>query len=60
MIRSEKLAICGRVLKSSAQLKSKSFHVLERTTTTVEFTKMKNARAKLAKLLFFWAKCANL
>ena len=25
-----------------------------------EFTKMKNARAKLAKLLFLWANCAYL
>ena len=32
---------------------NKTFHVLERTRTDVKCTKMKNARAKRAKLLFF-------
>ena len=41
------------------QLQNKSFHVVERTRTAAKCTKMKNARAKRAKVLFFAAKYAN-
>ena len=37
-----------------------SFHVVERTRTSSKCQKMKNARAKRAKILFFIVKYANL
>ena len=55
-----KLNICHHMLKSSTQLQNMSFHVVERTRTSSKCQKMKNARAKRAKLLFFIVKCANL
>ena len=39
---------------------NRSFHVLERTRTSSKCQKMKNARAKRAKILFFIVKYANL
>ena len=42
------------------QLQNRSFHVVERTRTSSKCQKMKNARAKRAKLLFFIVKYANL
>ena len=55
-----KLNICHHVLTSSSQLQNRSFHVVERTRTSEECAKMKTARAKRAKLLFFVVKYANL
>ena len=55
-----KLSICHHMLTSSTQLQNKSFHVIERTRTFSKCQKMKNARAKRAKLLFFIVKYANL
>ena len=53
-----KLNICPRMLTSSTQLQNRSFHVVERTRTSLKYQKMKNARAKRAKIMFF--KYANL
>ena len=47
------------MLTSSTQLQNKSFHVVERTRTSSKCQKMKNARAKRAKILFFVVKHAN-
>ena len=55
-----KLNNCHHMLTSSTQLQNKSFHVVERTRTSTKCQKMKNARAKRAKLLFFIVKYANL
>ena len=55
-----KLNICHHMLSSSTQLQNRSFHVIERTRTSSECQKMKNARAKRAKILFFIVKYANL
>ena len=55
-----KLNICHHMLSSSTQLQNKSFHVVERTRTSSKCQKMKNARAKRAKILFFIVKYANL
>ena len=55
-----KLNICHRMLTSSTQLQDWSFHVVERTRTSSKCQKMKNARAKRAKILFFIVKYANL
>ena len=55
-----KLNICHHMLTSSTQLQNRSFHVVERTRTSTKCQKMKNARAKRAKLLFFTVKYANL
>ena len=54
------LNICHHMLTSSTQLQNKSFHVVERTRTSSKCQKMKNARAKRAKILFFIVKYANL
>ena len=48
-----KLNICHHMLTSSTQLQNKAFHVVERTRTSSKCQKMKNARAKHAKILFF-------
>ena len=48
------------MLTSSTQLQNRSFHVVERTRTSLKCPKMKNARAKRAKVLFFIVKYANL
>ena len=48
------------MLTSSTQLQNRSFHVVERTRTSSKCQKMKNARAKSAKILFFIVKYANL
>ena len=45
---------------SSTLLQNRSFHVVERTRTSSKCQKMKNARAKRAKLLFLIVKYANL
>ena len=50
----------GHVLTSSTQLQNRSFHVVERTRTSKKCQKMKNARAKRAKILFSIVKYANL
>ena len=55
-----KLNICHHMLTSSTQLQNRSFHVVERTRTSSNCQKMKNARAKRAKILFFIVKYANL
>ena len=44
----------------STQLQKRSFHVIERTTTSSKCQKMKNARTKRAKILFFIVQYANL
>ena len=54
------LNICHHVLTSSSQLQNRSFHVVERTRTSAECPKMKNARAKRANLMFFTVKYASL
>ena len=48
------------MLTSTTQLQNRSVHVLERATTSSKCQKMKNARAKRAKILFFIVKYANL
>ena len=48
------------MLASSTQLQNRSFHVVEGTRTSTKCQKMKNARAKRAKILFFIVKYANL
>ena len=55
-----KLNICHHMLTSSTQLQNRSFHVVERTRASSKCQKMKNARAKRAKILFFIVKYANL
>ena len=55
-----KLNLCHHMLTSSTQLQNRSFHVVERTRTSSKCQKMKNARAKRAKMLFFIVKYANL
>ena len=56
-----KLNICHPILTSSTQLQNWSSHVVERTRTSSKCQKkMKNARAKRAKILFFIVKYANL
>ena len=55
-----KLNICHHMLTSSIQLQNRSFHVVERTRTSSKCQKLKNARAKRAKILFFIVKYANL
>ena len=55
-----KLNIFHHMLTSSTQLQNRSFHVIERTRTSSNYQKMKNARAKRAKILFFIVKYANL
>ena len=55
-----KLNICHHMLTSSTQLQNRSFHVVERTTTSKKCQNMKYARAKRAKILFFSVKYANL
>ena len=51
-----KLKICHHMLTSSTQLQNRSFHVVERTRTSSKCQKMKNTRAKRAKILFFIVK----
>ena len=48
-----KLNIYHHMLTSSTQLQNRSFHVVERTRTSSKCQKLKNARAKGAKILFF-------
>ena len=48
-----KINICHHMLTSSTQLQNRSFHVVERTRTSSKCQKMKNARAKCAKIHFF-------
>ena len=55
-----KLDICHHMLASSTQKQNKSSHVVERTRTFSKCQKMKNARAKRAKILFLIVKYANL
>ena len=55
-----KLNICHHMLTSSTQLQNRSFHVVEKTRMSRKCQKMKNARAKRAKILFFLVKYANL
>ena len=58
--RKTKLNICHHMPTSSTQLQNRSFHVVERTRTSTKCQKMKNARAKRAKILFFIVNYANL
>ena len=55
-----KLNICHHMLTSSTQLQNRSFHVVERTRTSLKGQEMRNALATLAKILFFIVKYANL
>ena len=55
-----KMNICHHMVSSSKQLQNWSFHVVERTRTSSKCQKMKYARAKRAKILFFIVKYANL
>ena len=55
-----KLNIYHHMLRSFTQLQNMSFHVAGRTTTSTKCQKMKNARAKRAKILFFIVKYGNL
>ena len=55
-----KLNICHHLLTSSTQLQNRSFNFVERTRTSSKCQKMKIARAKRAKILFFTVKYANL
>ena len=48
-----KLNIYHQMLASSTQLQNRSFHVVESTRTSAKCQKMKYARAKRAKILFF-------
>ena len=59
-LKKTKWNICDHLLTSSTQLQNRSFHVVERTRTSSKRQKMKNARAKRAKILFFIVKYANL
>ena len=52
-----KLNICHNILQ---QLQNRSFQVVERMKTSGTCPKMKNARVKHAKLLFFIVKYGNL
>ena len=54
------LNICHHMFSSSTHLQNRSFHVVERTRTSSKCQKMKNARAKRAKILFFIVKYADL
>ena len=54
------LNICHHMLTSSTELQNRSFHVVERTRTSAKCQNMKYAHAKLAKILFFIVKYANL
>ena len=58
--RRTKLNICHHMFTSFIQLQIRSFHVVERTRTFSKCQKMKNARAKRAKILFSIVKYANL
>ena len=55
-----KLNICHDMLTSSTQLKNRSFHIVEKTRTSLKYQKMKHAPAKREKILFFIVKYANL
>ena len=59
--RKTKNSICHHMLTSSTQLQNRSFifHVVGRTRTSSKCQKVKNARAKRAKILFFIVKYAN-
>ena len=59
--RKTKKNICHHMLTSSTQLQNRSFifHVVGRTRTSSKCQKVKNARAKRAKILFFIVKYAN-
>ena len=59
-LKRTRLNICHHMLTSSTQLQNRSFHVVERTRTCSKCHKMKNERAKRAKILFFFIKYANL
>ena len=58
--KKRKLNICHHMLTSSKQLQNRSFDVVDRTRTSSKCRKLKNARAKRAKILFFIVKYANL
>ena len=58
--KKKNLNICHHMLTSSKQLQNRSFHVVEGTRTSSKCQKMKYARAKRAKILFFIVKYANL
>ena len=47
-----KLNICHHMLPWSTQLQNRSFLVVEGTRRSAKYEKMKNARAKRAKMLF--------
>ena len=59
-LKKSKLNICRHMLTSFTQLQNRSFHVVEGTRTSTKCQKVKNARAKRAKILFFIVKYANL
>ena len=49
--KKKKWNICHHMLTSSTQLQNRSFQVVERTRTCTKCQKMKNARAKRAKMM---------
>ena len=55
-----KLNNCHHMLTLSTQLQNRSFPVVERTRTSSKRQKMKNARAKRAKIQLFIVKYENL
>ena len=55
-----KLNICHHIYAHVVHTTAKPFYVEERTRTSSKCHKMKNARAKRAKILFFIVKYANL
>ena len=55
-----RLNIYHHMLTSSTQLQNSSFHVVERTRTSLKCQKMKNARVKRAEILLFIVEYANL
>ena len=58
--KTTKLNICHHMLSSSTQLQNRSFHVVEGARRSAKCEKMKNARAKRAKMLILVVKYANL
>ena len=58
-MKKTEINISQHMLTPSTQLQNRSFHVIERTRTSSKCQKMKNARAKRAKLLFFIFKYAK-
>ena len=52
--------VIERLRRPHNQLENRSFHVVDRTRTAMKCTKMKDARARRVKLLFFVVTHAHL